>query len=491
VAVGKALSMAGSAMAGTFRVTREAVNAFGGLQSLLAGAGIVGGFKKIVGAAIALGEQTDRARVLFGKDSQYIIDQANLMGEAFGVNRGTFIGAASEIGGMLQGQGFAAADAAKMGATFAKMAKDVGSATQMGDEEAMQRMMSGLSGEAEAVRRWGVDLSEANLKLKMLSMGMKAQGGEFSQSQKVQARMAIMTEKLAYAQGNLAKTADGAENATKGLVGRFQNLMETVGTAMLPIVGSAMVELQVGVEALSMTWQSMTAGIVNDQVGVVGAVGETASSMGLLQKAVGFVADSFQVLKIGFYAVQSFITSGISAIVQGFSGLGSALDYIVEKLTGAKLGIGDFMDAYAEDLGRLSATQYAAFQTELARPAASESVNASFAAAQERIKAMRTEATKPGVDVTQFKPTEGLAAPKSTDTKFASAARVGSSEATNAILRSRYGGGAGGRQPEEQTAKNTARTVQLLERIAGATMAGGANLATAQMLGGGVLASNF
>jgi hypothetical protein len=240
-----------------------------------------------------------------------------------------------------------------------------------------------------------------------------------------------------------------------------------------------------------MTWQSMTAGIVNDQVGVVGAVGETANSMGYLQQAVGFVADAFQTLKIGFYAVQSFITSGISAIVQGFSGLGSALDYIVEKLTGAKLGIGDFMDAYAEDLGRLSATQYAAFQTELARPAASESVNASFAAAQERIKAMRTEATKPGVDVTQFKPTEGLAAPKSTDTKFASAARVGSSEATNAILRSRYGGGAGGRQPEEQTAKNTARTVQLLERIAGATMAGGANLATAQMLGGGVLASNF
>lgn len=465
-----------------------------GMNRVLAGASLVGagvGLYKVAKAASSLAEQTDRARVMFGDSAAEIIKESDLMAGAFGTAKAEFIGSASAIGGQLKGMGYASDAAAKLGVHFTKLAMDVASTTQISNEEAFTRMASGLAGESEAVRRWGVDLTEANLKIQAVNRGIAKMGAELTQAQKEQVRTILLDEKLSYAKGNLAKTAGGAENATKGLMGRLENLAETIGTALLPIVGSAMVELQVGVEALSMTWTDMTKGIVNDQVGVVGAVGETAASMGWLQKSVGFVADAFQVLKIGFYAAQSFITAGIGRIVSGLAGLVGALDSVLVAIGGVKTGIGDFLQTYGNDLKSLSEKQYETFQAQLAAPAASEGVNAAFSAAQERIKGMRKEAAKSGVNPADFKPVEGPAKVSGVP-KFASAAMVGSGEATNAMLRSRYGSGAGGRKPEEETARNTRRSNQILEKIAGAVMSGGIGQANMQAIGGGaLLAGNF
>lgn len=474
-------TMMGSAVRGTVGALREGVNALGAF-AIKGGAIAAFGLYKVAKAASSLTEQMNRAKILFGQDSAYIIDQAKLMGDAFGVSRSMFISTASELGGMFKGAGYSARDAAQLGVAFTKLAKDVGSATQMSDEEVFTRMASGIAGEAEAVRRWGVDLTEANLKVKATAMNMKIMGGELSQQQKTQVRVAILTEKLAYAQGDLARTADEAENATKGLVGRFENLMETVGKALLPIVGSAMSQLQVGVEALSMTWKSMTAGIVSDQVGVVGAVGETANSMGWLQKSVGFVADAFQVLKIGFYGVQSFITAGIAKIVGALASMAGALDSMMQSFGMAGTGIGDLLSNVAGDLGKLSESQFAQMQSQLAAPAASEGVNAAFKAAQGRISAMRAEAMKPGVDISKLKPA-GEVAKKPGETKFASASAFGSQEAANAVLRSRYGASAGGKGPEDVTAKNTGRMVTLLEQAVGAGRRVGADVGGAGNIG--------
>lgn len=70
------------------------------------------------------------------------------------------------------------------------------------------------------------------------------------------------------------------------------------------------------------------------------------------------------------------------------------------------------------------------------------------------------------------------AAPKLEAPKFASATTLGSKEAANAILRSRYGAGVG-KGAQEQTASNTKKTVEVLQKIAaklgGEVGAAGAN----------------
>lgn len=477
-------SMLGKATRATASGLRAGVNALGSFQARMAAMGAGGLFYKVAKLASNLGEQTSRAGVMFGAAAGDMVKQANLMSGAFGTSRSEFLAATSAMAGMFQGIGYGKKQSADLSTHFYKLATDLSSLANIPVAEALEKINAGLAGEPRPLRDVGVFMSEAAIKSKAAAMGIAKLGTELTEAQKMQARVAFITETLAYAQGDLARTANSAENATRGFMGRLQNLGETVGTALLPIVGAAMSQLQVGVEALSMSWQSMTAGIVGDQVNTVGAIGETSNAMGWLQKSVGFVADAFQTLKIGFYTVQSYITAGIGHIVEAFAGLGDMIDYALGKLGMARTGIGDYLKTYGADLARLSESQMGTAQSIIAGPAASDSVNAAFAAAQDRIKAMRTEAMKPGVDVTKLTPTTTATA-KAAEPKFASASAAGSQEAANAALRSRYGAAADSKKPEEQTAKNTREMLELMRRGLGprADRAGG-GLA-------GVLGMNF
>jgi hypothetical protein len=464
------------------RVLRESANVLG--RGAAIGAGIAAvGLYKAARAASSLAEQTDRAKNTFGPASAEMIKQANAMAGAFGISKSMFLNTASGLGSQFQGLGYADKDAVALGIHLTKLGLDAKSRFQIPVEEAMDRMRSAIAGESESVRKWGVNLDEANLKIKAQAMGMKILGGQLTQAQKAQVRVVLIEERFKNIQGDLAKTAGSAENATMGLMGRLENLAATIGTAFLPIVGSAMVELQTGVEALSMTWQAWTKGVVNDQVGVVGSVGETAGAMGLLQKSVGFVADSFQALKIGFYLTQSYITSGIAQIVDGFAVLGKSLDWLLAKV-GKSSGIGEFLNTYSADLKRISESQYASYQNELTKNPASDSVNAAFAAAQARIKGMQAEAMAPGVDVTKLAPKSEAVEKKAAEPKFASAAEAGSKEAANAILQSRYGS-TSSKGPADVTARNTTEANRYLARIAAAV---GANAGASA---GSALASIF
>jgi hypothetical protein len=465
------------------RVMRQTVNVLG--QGAAIGGGIAAlGLYKAARAASSLAEQTDRARSTFGPFASGILKEADVMAGAYGMTKSLFIDTASGLAGQFQGLGYADKDAVTLGVHLTKLGMDAKSRFQIPMEEAMTKISSAMAGESEAVKRWGIDLTETNLKIKAEAMGIKALAGGLTQAQKAQVRVALMEEKLSKVRGDLAKTSGSAENATAGLMGRLENLAATVGTALLPTVGNAMVQLQTGVEALSMTWTSMTKGVVNDQVGVVGAMGESAQAMGWFQKSVGFVADAFQVMKVGFYFAQSVITSGIATMIKGFGQLGASVDWLLVKLGQKSTGAGAFLNTYADDLKRLSASQAAMASQELVKAPLSDSVNAAFAAAQARIKGMQAEAMKPGVDVTKLAPKSAEIEKKGVETKFASAAESGSKEATNAILQSRYGASAG-KGPEEATAKNTGRMVAVLERIAVNT---GANAGAAA---GSALASLF
>ena len=77
----------------------------------------------------------------------------------------------------------------------------------------------------------------------------------------------------------------------------------------------------------------------------------------------------------------------------------------------------------------------------------------------------KADAMKPSLNIADVKPLKG-AETRAAEPKFASAALAGSSEATNAILKSRFGGGAGAKKAEDETAKNTATTADILKKQA-------------------------
>lgn len=456
--------MVSNAIGGMVKATRNAINEVGKFAGI---AGLLGsiGLAKVAQGAIALGEQTDRARIVFGDFAQGVIDQSKMMGAAFGVSQKDFITAASAFGTIFQGVGYDKKATADLSTHFVKLATDLSSFAHIPVAEAMEKIQSGLAGQIRPLREVGVFMSQEAVDAKAAAMGLGVLGGTLTENQKVQARVAFLTEKLAIAQGNLAQTAGSAGNQVRSLSGRFQNLSDTVGSALLGVAGPAMDDLSMGINALQIAWNNSAIGAANATVGVLGATHEQAKGIGWVQKSIGFVVDAWQILDMGFYKVQSTITGGIITILESFHGLAEGIGKTVSYFTGMTFEASSFAAAWIDDLKRIRDEQDKTFQMKLAAPAASESINAAFEASRAKVQAARDALLKTSIDVTKIKPAaETIKA--SGKHEFAKAITLGSKESANAILTSRYGAGVA--QPDtgiKATAKNTATANGHLARI--------------------------
>jgi hypothetical protein len=466
----KGMQGLGAATMRMVATVREGINVLGrfaGVASLVAGFALV----KVAKGAMALGEQTDRARVIFGDGAKDIVSQSKLMATAFGVSRSEFLQFSSAFGTILEGAGYVEKDAATLSKHLVQLAIDQSSIVHIPIAEAMEKLQSGLQGNIRPLRELGISIADADLKAHAAKVGIGQLGAELTESQKIQARVSLMTERSAKAHGNLALTADSAANSTRSLAGRMQNLADTVGTALLSVLGPAISEVTVGIQALQAAWDSSSLAASSASIGVVGGAQAQTTSIGMVQQAIGKVADVWQLLGTGFSYVQSYITNGLMHLIGVIEGLAKALDYVLNLMHfadtfGSKANTAGGLAGMSDALKNLSEEQYKTFQAKLIAPAASEGINKAFDAARAQIASARKELAAQGqVDLSKIKPKSEQQVGK--EVKFASAAALGSQEATNAILRSRFGkGGKATADEAKKTANNTAKANEYLSKIA-------------------------
>lgn len=215
----------------------------GGIASL-AGAALFGkvadGILEVGKQASELNEQISKSQQVFGDASKTVEADAQAMGDAFGYPKSQFIDGASSIGLIAKASGLTEKAAADMGSSFSKLAADVSSFYNVDVEEGLAAIRSGLVGEAEPMRRFGVLLNEAAVSAEAVRLGLSRTGKELTEGQKVQARASLITKGLADAQGDLARTAGGAANQVRTIWGRITNLSADVGTAIQPAIDAVL-----------------------------------------------------------------------------------------------------------------------------------------------------------------------------------------------------------------------------------------------------------
>lgn len=428
---------------------------------------------KLVTAGSDLVENQNKIKATFGDASDIVINASNQMADAFGSSKKEFMDGAGVIGGILKNLGYGAGDAAQLSVQLVKLAGDIASFKNLSFDEALLKIRAGLTGESEPLKSIGILINETAVKTEAYAMGLAKVGAELNEQQKVQARLSILSKQTADAQGDLAKTADDVANATRGLQGRFENLIAVIGEQLQPIAKNVLGELSTAISAAGMAWDDYGMKAISSSVATTGAVGQQAQSMGFLQKAIGFIADAWDVVRLGFAAVQSYVTAGVGKMIEALAYLSAGFDKIAEGLGFAKTGATEFLNVFAEDLKNLSNKQWDGFQKKLTEPWPSESINDYFAKAKAKTEGLRKELGKAGFNPNAFKPTAATSTPKKDkEIKFASAMLEGSSESTNAILRSRYSGGQTNKDAAK-TAANTGRMVATLDKIADKLGAGG------------------
>jgi hypothetical protein len=433
-----------------------------------AGLTVVGGLAmtKMISSASTLAETTNKLEAIFGKDAKSITDQANLMADAFGVSRIEFTDAAARIGQLFKGAGYSAADASKLSVAVTKLSNDAASFNDVDFQTAFNKIRSGLAGEAEPLRDFGIMLSEDSVKAFAYSAGLARLGTELSAGTKVQARLALITKGLSDAQGDAAKTADGVANSTRGLWGRVENLATSLGESLLPIAQVVLGEMQIGVTALTALWTDNSSAVGNWAKSTLASAGVVSGGMGFLQKSVGWVADAFHYVAIVWKSVVKDFLFGVARIVEGLGKLMAVINPTGAILQQFGLQAGMDFGGMADKIKGLGDAWQDSFVNEVAKPLPSEGVNEYFDRARRKITDARAELAKPGIDVTKLAPTSSAVA-KAGEAKFASASDKYSRESVNMQLRSRYGSSVA-QTAAQKTAENTKKANEYLATIAGA-----------------------
>ncbi|MHB1210341.1 MAG: phage tail tape measure protein [Acidimicrobiales bacterium] len=333
---------------------RSATMGTRGLYSALSlAAGVAGGFavlRSAVTGASDLAESLSKVRTVFGDSTSVVTSGADEMARKFGVVKGEFIDAAANLGLVGKAAGMGQGEAAKMADGLARLALDASSFFNVPLAEALDSMRSGLVGESEPLRRFGVLLSEAAVKQEALTLGLAKGKGELSESAKVRARVSIITRQLADAQGDLARTSDGFSNQWKKLGGLMTNFLTSVGTKVLPVFQS----LVSGVTSLMEDFGDF----FEANSGVVTAwAARVASAFSLIRLAMRNLGD-FR--KLGVLVVQD-------KIAQGFAILSRVGKVIWDNLVyGAKTaatvlrnvfsGVGRYLGTLFDSLGKALAS---------------------------------------------------------------------------------------------------------------------------------------
>ncbi len=185
-----------------------------------------------------LSETINKVGVVFGPASEIVIKQAEQMADKFGLNKVVMLDAAANIGLLGKASGYSMEQAAGLGNNMAKLAADASSFYNVPLDVALEKIRSGLSGEAEPMRSFGVLLNEAAVKTEAYRLGLAKTGAELTEGQKVQARASLIMRGMTDATGDLERTQGGFANQLRQVQGNLQNLAATMGASLLPPLNS-------------------------------------------------------------------------------------------------------------------------------------------------------------------------------------------------------------------------------------------------------------
>ena len=204
----------------------------------LAAVGIGSFFKDSVSAASDFAEQGAAVGAVFGTAATSINNFAAGAATALGQSQTQVLEASKQFGIYGQAAGLAGEENAKFSTDLVTLATDLASFNNTTVDEAILALGSGLRGEAEPLRKYGVLLDDAALKTQAMEMGIYDGNGALTQQQKVLAANAAIFAQTTIQQGDFARTSEGLANQQRILDANMGNLAITIGTTLLPIVNA-------------------------------------------------------------------------------------------------------------------------------------------------------------------------------------------------------------------------------------------------------------
>ena len=187
-----------------------------------------------------LEEVQNVVNVSFGDMADEVEKFADSAAQNFGMSALTAKRMASTFMAMANGMGIAAKDGKNMSLQLTALAGDMASFYNVEQDVAQTALNSIFTGETESLKKFGIVLTEANLKTFALSTGITKSYNAMSQAEKVALRYQYVLKATANAQGDFVRTSSSWANQVRVLKEQWSQLIGILGkgliAALTPVV---------------------------------------------------------------------------------------------------------------------------------------------------------------------------------------------------------------------------------------------------------------
>jgi len=294
------------------------------------------GAKQVFDSASNMEESLSKVNVVFDDMSTSVVKWSKTSAQSMGLSQQAALEAAGSYGNLFQAFGVNQGAATKMSTSLVELASDLASFNNTSTDDALLALRSGLSGETEPLKKFGIAISDARLKEEAFSLGLiKSTKDALDPAAKSQASYSLIMKDSSLAQGDFARTADGAANRQRILSAEFENAKAGIGQGLLPVATKlfgVVGKLISGFNGLSPQMKN----IILVGAGVLAAIGPITTIVGALTVAFGFLLSPI-----------GLIIGGIALVAAGFVYLYKTSEPVRKAIDGL---VGAFKDF---DLGNI------------------------------------------------------------------------------------------------------------------------------------------
>lgn len=192
--------------------------------------------KSSIRSASDLGESVNAVNVTWGKQAKAVKQLGRQAAKSMGLSRKDFHQLSVQFSAFSeQINGGAGKGSVKILKNITQRAADFASVMNMDVNEAVTVFQSGLSGETEPLRRYGIDVSAAAVQTWAYANGIAEAGAKLTTTQKVQATYGIIMEKTRKTAGDFKNTSKELANQERILAARYENSKAKLGRGLLPM----------------------------------------------------------------------------------------------------------------------------------------------------------------------------------------------------------------------------------------------------------------
>jgi phage-related protein len=338
-------------------------------KAAVAGAAIAGAaigaliIGKAIPAAADLNEQISKNTVVFGESSAALIEWSKTTAAGLGISQAAALTATGTFGNLFRAIGITEQPAADMSQAMVQLAADMASFNNASPEEVLEALRSGLVGETEPLRRFGINLNDAALREEALRLGLvKTTNEVLPPAAKAQAAYSLIMQQSALAQGDFARTSDSVANQQRIFAATVEDSMAKIGAAFLPLAAEILPILTNVITTLADTiskdiipaiqkWFAENEPLIRQVMDFAGNVmGAVASFItGTLVPAIASVIEAigawFEENKPLIDQVIAFASEVIPQVVDGIVG---AVQFLIDAVSPIIGAIGELFGAMGE-----------------------------------------------------------------------------------------------------------------------------------------------